>query len=210
MEMEQRDFDKRAGSWDQEPRRQRLAADIAAVIRELVPLTPTTRLLDYGCGTGLVAMHLLPHVGSLTGLDSSPGMLSVFAGKLSSQEQDRVTLDHLDLAAGGRFSGSFHVIVAAMLLHHVEKPSDLIGQLATHLVPGGCLCLADLDREDGSFHDDPAGVCHFGFDRSSMAAWLHQAGLVPMAMETVSTIEKGSSAERHRAYTVFLAVATHP
>lgn len=205
--MSQRDFNHLADNWDKEPRRQLLAADIAAGIKQSVPLNDNMRLLDYGCGTGLVAMHLLPHVGHLTGLDSSPGMLSVFKSKLSEEENTRVTLHVLDLADGGTFSGTYDVIIAAMLLHHVDVPSDLIRRLAGHLSPGGYLCLADLDSEDGSFHDDPIGVHHFGFDRNLVSAWMSDAGLSTASITTVSTIQKQSPGGPIRNYQVFLAVS---
>jgi 2-polyprenyl-3-methyl-5-hydroxy-6-metoxy-1,4-benzoquinol methylase len=205
--MTKRDFDKLSMDWDREPRRQRLSADIASGIQEMIPLTPEMHLLDYGCGTGLVAMHLLPRVGRITGMDSSPGMLSVFAGKLSAMDQQRVHLETLDLADGGQFSGCFDVIIAAMLLHHVENPLELIQRLASHLSPGGYLCLADLDSEDGSFHDDPTGIFHHGFHRREVTSWLAAAGLAPCGEATVSTIEKTSSSAAVRRYSLFLLAA---
>jgi ubiquinone/menaquinone biosynthesis C-methylase UbiE len=41
--------------------------------------------LDSGCGTGLVSLFLLPHVRSVTGADSSPGMLEVLRKKLDEE-----------------------------------------------------------------------------------------------------------------------------
>lgn len=208
--MSERDFDTLSVGWDQEPRRQRLAADIAAGILAQVPLTREMRLLDYGCGTGLVAMHLLPHVGGITGLDSSAGMLQVFAAKIGDGDRQRVRLELLDLSAGGAFAGTFDVIVAAMLLHHVDDPLSLIATLSAHLAPGGFLCLADLDSEDGTFHDDAAGVRHHGFDRDMVVHWLRQAGLEPLPVTTVAVIDKQSQSGQLRSYPVFLSVATMP
>ena len=47
-----------------------------AILRE-VRATTDMDVLDYGCGTGLVSLFLLSHVRSVTGADSSPGMLQV-------------------------------------------------------------------------------------------------------------------------------------
>jgi 2-polyprenyl-3-methyl-5-hydroxy-6-metoxy-1,4-benzoquinol methylase len=207
--MSQRDFDTMSLSWDQEPRRQRLAADIAKGVQAYVPLGPDLHLLDYGCGTGLVSLHLLPLVGQITGLDSSSGMLSVFAGKLSAADRNRVSLSLLDLTDGGRFTGDYDIILCAMLLHHVPDPASLIRRLSSHLSPGGHLCIADLNAEDGSFHDDPTGICHHGFDRYDVSTWIRDSGLTLKAMETVSVIEKPSKGDNcDRIYPVFLAVAS--
>jgi SAM-dependent methyltransferase len=137
-------------------------------------------------------------------------MLSVFDGKLSAEDRGRVTLEHLDLAAGGHFFGSFDVILAAMLLHHVADPLELVKRFMDHLSPGGYLCLADLDSEDGSFHDDPTGISHHGFDRGVVASWQEEAGLAPLSIITVSTIDKQSADGAVRSYPVFLSVAMRP
>ena len=68
-------FDKAAADWDKEPRRIALMQAIGeAILREAAP-TRDMDLLDYGCGTGLVGLFLLPHVRSVTGADNSPGIL---------------------------------------------------------------------------------------------------------------------------------------
>ena len=51
-------------------------------------------------------------------------------------------------------------------MHHVEDTEKLIQRFAEHLKPGAKIALADLDKEDGSFHpQDTKGVFHSGFDR---------------------------------------------
>jgi cyclopropane fatty-acyl-phospholipid synthase-like methyltransferase len=57
-----RDFDAVAASWDQEPRRVKLARDVVEAIRRELPLTPEMEVLDYGCGSGLVTLGLQPFV----------------------------------------------------------------------------------------------------------------------------------------------------
>lgn len=79
------DFEKEATVWDVEPRRVKLAQDVAeAIIRELKP-TQDLDVLDFGCGTGLVTLRLQPLVRSITGLDSSPAMLAVLRDKVEKQ-----------------------------------------------------------------------------------------------------------------------------
>ncbi len=55
-------FDQSAASWDNEPRRIALMKAVGeAILREAQP-TKDMDVLDYGCGTGLVSLFLLPHV----------------------------------------------------------------------------------------------------------------------------------------------------
>jgi len=42
--------------------------------------------------------------------------------------------------------------------------------------PGGFLSIADLDSDDGQFHEDKTGVFHSGFDRNVMRQYFSEAG----------------------------------
>ena len=76
-------FDQSAGTWDNEPRRIALMRAVGqAILREAQP-TSDMDVLDYGCGTGLVSLFLLPHVRSVTGADNSPGN----AGRASAEDR---------------------------------------------------------------------------------------------------------------------------
>ena len=61
-------FDERAATWDDEEHLRR-ASTVAALLREALPLSPTTRLLDYGAGTGLLSQHLVADGGHLAIVD---------------------------------------------------------------------------------------------------------------------------------------------
>ena len=54
-------------------------------------------VLDYGCGTGLLSLFLLPHVRRVVGADSSPGMLEVLRKKLTEGGIENMKVIHLDL-----------------------------------------------------------------------------------------------------------------
>jgi len=40
------------------------------------------KVLDFGCGTGLLSFFLQPYVGEITGIDTSKGMIEVFDKKI--------------------------------------------------------------------------------------------------------------------------------
>lgn len=67
---EKRDFDKAAATWDEDPRRVKLAEDVAAAILREAVLSKDMDALDFGCGIGLVTLKLQPYVRSITGADS--------------------------------------------------------------------------------------------------------------------------------------------
>jgi ubiquinone/menaquinone biosynthesis C-methylase UbiE len=95
MSTEMRDFDKDAARWDEHPTRVRLGQDVASAIAHAVPLGPTMDVLDFGCGTGIVTLQLAASVASVTGVDSSQGMLEVLNAKIDRQGRKNVTTRRL-------------------------------------------------------------------------------------------------------------------
>jgi len=55
-----------------------------------------------------------------------------------------------------------------MTLHHIADTGAILEKLNALLRPGGMIALADLDLEDGFFHDDPGEEVHHGFERSAL------------------------------------------
>ena len=203
-----RDFDKAAVSWDDEPRRVKLAGDLAGTIMREIELTRDMDLLDFGCGTGLISLHLQPHVRSLLGVDTSAGMLEIFQGKLKERCITNVSAVLLDPAKETRIDGSFHLVVSGMTMHHIADVGSLFKEFYRILLPGGQVSIADLDTEDGSFHSDKAGVMHFGFDRPQVASMLASAGFVEIRDVTAARIIKDDEAVKMQEYPVFLFIAS--
>lgn len=201
-----RDFDGVASSWDEEPRRVRLAGNVAAAIIDTIHPDRTMDALDFGCGTGLVTLRLQPFVRGIVGVDSSPGMLTVLERKAQEQGLTTVRTLFCDVEKGERPPGRFHLVVSSMTLHHLPDTAHLFTLFHNLLLPGGILGIADLDAEDGSFHDDPTGVHHHGFDRAELLALLTAAGFVDCGARTADVIIKGE-APTDREYSVFLITA---
>jgi ubiquinone/menaquinone biosynthesis C-methylase UbiE len=78
-------FEQAAIAWDQDPGRVRMAKTIAdAMIRTLQP-DGTEVVLDYGTGTGLIALQLRPHVQRIVAVDSAKNMLAFLHQKLATE-----------------------------------------------------------------------------------------------------------------------------
>src|SRR5512135_1442006 len=145
-------FDRIAPSWDAEPSRVALAKAVADDIGRQVALTPAMDVLDFGCGTGLLTLALAPHVRSVTGADSSPGMLAVLEQKIREQGLTSVRPYLIGETTPLASAGRFHLITSSMALHHVRDVPALVAEFTPLLVPHGHVALADLDVEDGTFH----------------------------------------------------------
>ncbi|MBJ6727736.1 class I SAM-dependent DNA methyltransferase [Geomesophilobacter sediminis] len=194
-----RDFDAAAATWDNEPRRLKLAQEVVAAITSRLPLTAGMTALDYGCGSGLVTLGLHGFVSRITGADSSQGMLDVLDAKVAERGIDNVTTLHIDLEHQEAIPGKYDLIVSSMTMHHVKDVEGLVQSLVASLNPGGWLALADLEKEDGSFHADTV-VEHNGFEREFFPGTFQRAGLSEIGVVTAAVVEKGE-----RSYPVLLA-----
>lgn len=200
-------FDNASATWDEEPRRVKLAGELAAAIAAETGIGPAMDVLDYGCGTGLVTLRLRPSVRSITGADTSRGMLEVLREKCRMQGLSNVRTALLEPGSGVASLGRFHLVVSCMTLHHVADVATLLRDLRTALLPGGTMAIADLDKEDGSFHGDAIPAAHAGFDRAEMAGMFESAGFVDVRALTAAVVEKVSAGGGTRDYPVFLMTA---
>ena len=193
-------FDQVAGTWDEDPGRVALARAVADAIGRQAGLSPSMDVLDFGTGTGLLALAVQPHVRSVTGADTSAGMLEVFERKARARGLDAVRPYRLAGPESLAAAGAFDLIISSMTLHHVADLAALFAQFRALLRTGGRVALADLDTEDGSFHSpDVTDVHHLGFDRADLRAQLAAAGFEDLR-ETTAFVHR-----RHgREYPVFL------
>ena len=198
-------FDARAQTWDDDPRRRKLAESIFAALERAVPLRADMAALDYGAGTGLLALALAARVRRVLAVDSSAGMLAVLAQKAQASGANVETL-RADFATDALPAGPFDLVASAMTLHHVADVAGLLRKFFALLAPGGRIALADLDAEDGSFHGANApGVHHLGFDRAALGRQLADAGFADVRFADAARSEKNG-----RAYSVFIAAARKP
>lgn len=195
-------FDERAPDWDSDPEKVARATDIALAISGAVPLTPQTRLLEYGAGTGLVTQHLQDAVGAVTLADSSVGMLDQLRAKAASGVLPDARIWALDLTGQPPPDEQFDIIVCSLVLHHIPDLGVVLDAFAALLAPGGYLCIAELDHEDGSFHDDHLDV-HHGFDQQAMTDLLERHDFHTVSFTTATTMDREG-----KDYPVFLAVAS--
>jgi ubiquinone/menaquinone biosynthesis C-methylase UbiE len=204
-----RDFDKVAASWDEKPLRRLLAAAVSAGIAADVPLHRGMQVLEYGCGTGLCGLQLASEVGHLTAADTSAGMLEELRKKVQSLDLGNVTPLLISPDCWTLPAAAFDLVFSSMVLHHIEATDILLQHFEKLLKPGGHLALADLESEDGTFHDDPTGIAHHGFDPQVLIAMLERLGFAALTARTVHMIRK-QHGDDERTYPVFLITGQKP
>lgn len=205
-----RNFDSVAATWDTNPIRVKLAHDIVRSIRATIPLTPETDVLDFGCGTGLLSLGLLPVVQTVTGVDSSQGMLDVLDAKIRKQGFTTLKICRADPEHGEPLPGQYDLVVSSMAFHHIRDTGSLLEALYAVLKVGGMIAIADLDAENGLFHESPEGVFHNGFDRSVLRGRFERAGFTGVRNRTVAMVQKPDRNGEMRTFSVFLMTGHKP
>ncbi len=195
-------FDERARDWDSDPMKVERAGMVASAIRSALPLRPGMTALEYGCGTGLLSFFLRTEFSSITLADVSQGMLDVLSSKIKAAGAVNMFPVRLDLSVDPLPATRYHVLYSLMTLHHIPDTDDILRKFHAVLEPGGWLALADLDAEDGSFHDPGVTDVHRGFVRAKLKEQADAAGFVDVAFSTAYQIQKGG-----RVYPVFLMAA---
>jgi predicted TPR repeat methyltransferase len=197
----QHSFDERAATWDDDPAKVERSQRVASAIRELVPLGPEVRLLEYGAGTGLVTEALRDAVGPSTLADTSAGMRAVMERKVAGGTLRDARIWDLDLSTAAAPAETFDLIVTVLTLHHIPELSPVMAAFASLLDGDGHLCIVDLEEEDGSFHGD-AFEGHRGFRRADMEKLLTDAGFTGVDFHPCGELDRNGS-----MYPLFLAVA---
>lgn len=204
MTSENKDFNAAAANWDEKPARVKLAGEVAAAIIRQVAPNKAMKAADFGCGTGLVSLRLQPLVASITGIDSSPGMLDILKAKIAQGKLTNIDTRLIDVEKGETLTGEYNLITSSMTLHHMRQPEALLRQLSAALVPGGILAIADLEPDGGLFHDDNTGVFHHGFERAVVRAMFAESGFADIQDSKATEMIKSAADGSKRTFSVFL------
>lgn len=101
------------------------------------------RILDVGCGGGLLSNFLAEQGHTVTGIDLSAPSLQVAKERDKTQRVDYIRADALNLPFEQE---SFDVVCAMDILEHVAQPEQLIAQASRVLKPGGLFFFHTFNR----------------------------------------------------------------
>ena len=109
------------------------------------------RVLDVGCGGGILSESLAKEGAKVTGIDQGANVIKV--AKLHMKESD-LDIDYKQLNIEDYFElnkEKFDVITCLEMLEHVPDPSSIIEKCAALLKPGGTIFFSTINRNPKSF-----------------------------------------------------------
>ena len=106
------------------------------------------KILDIGCGGGLLAEPLTRLGGALTGIDASSGAVAAATAHAKAEE---LTIDYRNLASEELadkpgFQGYFDVIYASEVIEHVSDINSFASSIAQMLSPNGVVVITTINR----------------------------------------------------------------
>lgn len=109
------------------------------------------KVLDVGCGGGILAESMAARGAAVTGVDASESSLACARRHLdeSGVHVDYVCATAEDMAA--RHGGAFDVVTCMELLEHVPDPASVIAACARLVRPGGEVVVSTINRNPKAY-----------------------------------------------------------
>jgi ubiquinone/menaquinone biosynthesis C-methylase UbiE len=100
------------------------------------------RVLEIGCGTGVISLGVAPHAAEIVGIDISPEMVEI-----AERKAERQGISNVDFRVGDGYAlpfedGSFDAVLLFNTLHVVREPAALLREAHRLLKPSGHLVTA--------------------------------------------------------------------
>jgi ArsR family transcriptional regulator len=173
-------FDDVADSW---PEIRELLPDPSVYIDSVVGMLGNpSRVLDIGCGRGMMLERLSDVSDRVLGVDNSEGMLSSareLIADLGIGDRAEVRLGDAEHLPVG--DASVDAVLIHMVLHHAGEPAAVLRESGRVLVNGGVCVIVELSRHDSEEMKLVHGDLWPGFDIPDIETMARGADLVPVA-----------------------------
>jgi ribosomal protein L11 methyltransferase (prmA) len=173
------DFNHKAETFDS-PKNIFLANLVCQAVEAQIDFLPDKAILDFGGGTGLLALPLAKQAQSVTLVDISEKMLEQARLKAKEQEIRNLQLLEQDLLVNP-LEQQFDLIVVSRVLHHMPDLDATLAMFYHHLRENGQVLIADFVKTDTNHH---------GFDLAELETKLAQFGFSSIDSQILYSAEE--------------------
>ena len=144
------DFNHKVETFDS-PKNIFLANLVCQAIEKQIDFLSDKEILDFGGGTGLLALPLAKQAKSFTLVDISEKMLEQARLKADQQDIKNIQFLEQDLLANP-LEQQFDLIVVSRVLHHIPDLDATLAMFHHHLRENGQVLIADFVKTDTNHH----------------------------------------------------------
>ena len=144
------DFNHKAETFDS-PKNIFLANLVCQAVEKQIDLLSDKEILDFGGGTGLLALPLAKQAKSVTLVDISEKMLEQARLKAEQQEIKNIQFLEQDLLKNP-LEQEFDLIVVSRVLHHMPDLDATLSLFHQYLREDGRLLIADFTKTEANHH----------------------------------------------------------
>lgn len=173
------DFNHKAETFDS-PKNIFLANLVCQAVEAQIDLLSDKKILDFGGGTGLLALPLAQQAKSVTLVDISEKMLEQARLKAEQQDIKNIQILEQDLLANP-LEQQFDLIVVSRVLHHMPDLDATLAMFYHHLRENGQVLIADFVKTDTNHH---------GFDLAELETKLAQFGFSSIDSQILYSAEE--------------------
>jgi len=199
-------FSDRAKTWDENPMHFERSSVIAEIMKRKIHLHKKMDALEYGAGTGILSFLLKDEVRHITMMDNSRAMVNVMIEKTKKMETSNLHPMYLDLDTSTYLAKTFDLIFMQMVLHFIIKEKALLTKCYNLLTPNGSIAIADIYKEDGSFHGKDF-IGHKGFDIDELSKIMTEIGYKNIRHEQCFVVKKVIESGETKEFPIFLLIA---
>jgi 2-polyprenyl-3-methyl-5-hydroxy-6-metoxy-1,4-benzoquinol methylase len=143
--MNANEWDEYAGDWDVNEEVQLYAHKaLDSLEKKVVPFYPSLsecRVLDFGCGTGLLTERLAGRCGQVVAVDTSEKMIEVLRNKLASSGMGNVTvstvpIDARSIKENPELLAAFDLVVASSVCSFLHDYESSLLDISSMMKPG--------------------------------------------------------------------------
>ncbi|WP_267241028.1 class I SAM-dependent methyltransferase [Streptococcus sp. Marseille-Q6488] len=144
------DFNNKAETFDS-PKNIFLANLVCQAVEKQIDLLSDKEILDFGGGTGLLALPLAKQTQFVTLVDISEKMLE--QARLKAEQQDIKNIQFLEQdLLKNPLEQQFDLIVVCRVLHHMPDLDAALSLFHQHLKEDGQLLVADFIKTEANHH----------------------------------------------------------